>query len=243
MSYGLKIINPSSELVISSDAKGLYCVGKATLQGSVVQPSGTATTLSGRDYGYSVYRISWSGPVLIAIDLPLNKRVAIISTTQVSSGVWEIVCSCGDTTDAYGFDTQYAVDVWAYGFAPSTLSSYGLALYDTAGALSHDLTRPNLLYPRGYALGTTGAVTIPSLTRPVAIGCPSSWQVLDLALSFRHWGYLSTFDGWKRTSSTSMTIATISKRRYEYNAIDSALWADGDTQNTPCFIIEGNTLP
>lgn len=244
MSYGLKIINPSNELVVSSDANGLYCIGKATLQGSVVQPSGTATTSGGRQWGYSVYRISHSGSIVPALDLPLNKTVGVHSVTQPSAGVWDITVYCGDSPDANGFDTQYQLDVWAFGIPSTILGTVGLALYNSSGGLAYDFSRPNLLFPRAYVSGANySSVTIPSLTRPVVIGCPTSdlqgRYYLTINSAYSHWLRW----GWKRTSSTSMTQASTTRFHNETFGPDQELGETNDAYATPAFLIEGSTLP
>lgn len=246
MSFKLYVSNPNTgDLVVSSDAHGLYCVGKAALQGSVVQASGSATAGNpGRTWGYSTYRIAHAGPIIAAIDLPLNKRVGIISVTQPLAGTWDILCYCGDTADSYGFDTvQYAIDVWAFGTAQTALDSSIFRIWDSSGNLSHDFSRPNLLFPRAYVLSTGTGVTIPSLTRPVALGTPTSNQSFDQSVGTNHWAALYTRQMWLRTSSTAMNESVVSKQRWEYNAVDPFGYADGDIYNTPCFILEGTTFP
>ena len=248
MTFILKVINPSNELVFDSNANGLYCVGKCTLQ-SLVQPNSNSATgpAPGKIAGYSTYRISWSGPVIFAIDLPLNKRVGILSVTQPSTGVWEVKCYCGDTQDAYLFDaTQYQLDVWAYGLPTSASTGQVFQIFKTDGTIAYDLTKPNLLFPRAYqeAAARGSGITIPSLTRPVIIGCPNSTDSQDINISTNHWAFYSNKSMWRRTSSTAVVEETVMLQRYEYSATDPNEGAAGtDTFVTRSFILEGSTLP
>lgn len=244
MSYGLKLLNPSGELVISSDAKGLFCIGKAMLQGSVTQPYGNAASdYPGRTWGGSTYRIAWPGPIFVAIDLPLGKFVGVMSVTQPFAGAWDINCHCGDTPDSNFFYAQSQVDVWAFGFSSTVLENYGLAIYDTSGALAHDLSRPNLLYPRAYVLDSGMGTTIPALTRPVVIGCPTSYQIFDGQPRIHRYTE-SFFSGtWNRSSSTHMSANLVCKQFYTYYATESRSLGDDGTSNSSAFIIEGSTLP
>lgn len=246
MSYGLSIKNPSSQLVLDSNAKGLTCIGKATPYGAVVQTTGSATAASpGRRTGYSVYRINHSGDIIVATDLPLNKRVGIISITQPVAGTWEITCHCGDTPDADDFDTvEYALDVWAFGFIGAIAGSYGLALYDSTGALSHDLSRPNMLFPRSYVPPSlTVNSTIPSLTKPVAVGANWTNLISDNFVSGNTYSVETYRGSWKRTASTTLTSPQYRYQQYRYLDVEPRGLNDGDVYPASCFILEGSTLP
>lgn len=248
MTFILKVTNPSQELVLSSDAKGLYCIGKAVLQ-TLVQPTGTASgAIPGRVAGYSKYRISWPTPVVFAVDLPLNKRVGITNVTQPSVGVWEVTCYCGDTADSYGFDSnQYQLDVWAYGLPQTPMTGMVFQIlnqYD--GSVSYDLTRPNPLFPRAYAnpAARGSGMTIPSLSRPVVLGCPTTTSAGDNFMSTNHYSFDSTRSMWRRTSTTTVVEETVWLQRYEYNATQpNGNGAGYEPHSSPCFIIEGATLP
>ncbi len=247
MSYGIKIINPSNELVISSDGMGLYCIGKAVLQGSVVQASGTATAdTPGRVSGYSVYRISHPGQIIVAIDLPLNKHVGIKSVTQPSTGVWEITCWCGSSPDAYAIDgTQVAIDVWAFGLPQSAGSTWGMNIYKADGSIAYDLTRSNPLFPRAYVVGNGagGNVTIPSLTRPVIMGCPTSDPSSITLVSTNTWARLYQRGIWQRTSSTNIVDGVVTTQRFQFFSPEDMSTNDGGVYTAPAFILEGSTLP
>jgi hypothetical protein len=247
MTYGLKILNPSGQFVLHSDAKGLYCLGKATLQGSVVQPSGSATgTTPGRVAGYSLYRISHPGDIVVAVDLPDGYYVGVDSITQPSSGVWEIKAFCGSSLDANNFiATQVQLDVWAYGLPQTNtpFNAYGLALYDSAGNLSWDLTRPNPLFVKGYVDDAHSA--IPSLTRPVAIGPQATDITNDIATGPTINDYaVEHFRGALRRVGTSVGYAPVMVQRYRYtNAGEPLGLGNGDIYPTSSFIVEGSLLP
>lgn len=252
MGYGIRITNPSSELVISSGAFGLYCIGKAVLQGSVGQESGNPTDPDpGGIWGTSIYRISHAGPIICAIDLPLDKRVGVVGINQPSAGVWDIEVYCGDTPDSYGIDTaHYAIDVWAYGLPQSAPAGWGAAIYDASHNCAYDLTQL-LLFPRAYVTGaapatgfTTGAAaTIPSLTRPVVIGHPVSMDVAEQLLGANHRAVYRRRGLWRRTSSTSLETQMVVQQRFEYFGPDSLFDSFEDRFDTPAFIIEGSGLP
>lgn len=253
MGYGLKITNPSGELVISSDAFGLYCIGKAVLQGSVGTATGTATSGSpGRTWGTSKYRISHDGPIICAIDTPVNKRVGIVGISQPSAGVWDIEAYCADTPDSYGIDGTYsALDVWAFGLPTTAPSTWGMALFTASGAPAYDLTRSNPLFPRAsitspaQASGTTvsSSVAIPSLTRPVVLGHPVSATVSEALLGANHRAVFSRRSVWMRTSSTAIETRLTLAQRYEYFGPDSLVDSFEDLFDTPAFILEGAGLP
>lgn len=247
MSTVLKLTNPSNELVISSDAYGIYCIGKAALQ-TLVQPTAGSPTgpAPGKKGGYSVYRISWPTPVLFAVDLPLNKRAGILSITQPSAGVWEITCYCGDGVDAYGFDAnQYALDVWAYGVPQSPQTGMVFQVFRKDGTLAYDLTKPNPLFPRAYAVAAArgSGITIPSLSRPVIMGCPTSNFADSSFMSTNHWNYTVNHSVWRRDSATTVKEDVATLQRYEYSSVDPVGSSTDDAFATPCFIIEGTTLP
>lgn len=245
MTYGLKIINPSGELVMSSDAKGLYCLGKGTLQGSVVQPSGNATgSHPGRTAGYSVYRFSGHpGPLIFGVELVLNKTVGIRSVSNPSSNTWDVTVYCGDTPDAHGFETQYGLDVWAFGL-PQTApaSGYGLAIYDASGNIAWDLTQLPL-FAKGYISGSSSPHTIPSLTKPVVLGGHFCNLQFDANQGGNTWWLQKFTGGLKRTSSTSVGRQQPIIQQWQYNDIEEQFGNDGDDYDTSAFILEGNLLP
>lgn len=246
MSYGLSIKNPSGQLVLSSDAKGLTCIGKASLYGSVIQPVGVATASSpGRKTGYSVYRIDHSGAIIVALDMPVGKRVGVKSVTQPVAGTWEITCHCGDTPDAYGFDSvEYQLDVWAFGFISTIYGSYGLAMFDAAGNLTHDLSRPNMLFPRAYLAPSTSVnIAIPSLTRPVVVGSAGTNVTYDSWLGGNTYEVKSYRGCWVRNTATNVISDQYASQCYRYFDVEPHGMGDGDVYPASGFILEGSNLP
>jgi hypothetical protein len=113
------------------------------------------------------------------------------------------------------------------------------------GTLAYDLTKPNPLFPRAFvtAPGRGSGMTIPSLSRPVMIGCPTSFFSDSVSLSTNHWAFVSSRSMWKRDTTTTVKEEIAMLQRYEYSAIDPVGGAGDEIFDTPGFIIEGATLP
>lgn len=244
---GLRLRNNGQELTISTDALGLTCIGKMSLQGSVVQASGSATQDNpGRLAGYSRYRINSTTPVIVAVDLPLNRHVGVISVLQVSSGVWEATCFCGDGPDGNGIDAnQYQVDVWA--FALSTrYGTRGCLLRSTAtGQVAYDLSQPYPLFPRGSGTNTGTPQAIVSLSRPVVMGVPADdFSSHTSGTGANTWVFIQLRGAWQRTAATTLTSLVLVSQRYQYNAVEPRGESNGDLYNKCAyFILEGALLP
>ena len=245
MTFKLRFRNPGQDLVISGDARGLTCIGRATFQG-VVQASGNATGPSpGRRWGYSTYRIAHDGPVIWALDMPLDSSIGIISSSEVSPGLWEVVCYCGSSLDAYQFDSvQSPLTVWAYGFA-SVLYNGGIraAFYNANGTLAYDFSRPNPLFPLASGVANGNVMTIPALTRPVVMGCPTSDPSYDPSAGPNRWRAEFYRGMWRRTSSTEIVEVMVAKQRWEYAATEPIGVDAGYISPTTYLILEGALLP
>jgi hypothetical protein len=244
MTYGLLIDNGAGEIVVSSDSKGRNCVGRGVLQGSVVQPTGSPTAGGpGRVSGYSIYRFSHPGPITVALDLPLNKRVGVISIAQPVAGTWDVKVHCGDTPDANDMDTvEYPIDVWAFGEFTSLHNGYGLAIYDDAGNLAWDFSRPHVLFPRDRVLLTGGSAAILALTRPAAVGTPTTRTMVAGTISFNTKQVVIRRGAWKRTSGTSISDVLYTEQTFRVFGPDP-IDPEGDVLPSSCFIVEGSTLP
>jgi hypothetical protein len=248
MPFGLRIRNPAGELVIADDAQGLVCMHKATA-GAVVQPTGTATgSFPGRVMGYQTHTSTHNGPILCAVDLPLGRRVGIIDVTG-SAGAWSIKSYCGDTPDSNGFDVQYALDVWVFGFPPGPPHGYGMALRD-GSTLKHDLSLPNPLYPRANVTiplsPPGGGIAIPALTRPVAVGCASGERIITTVLGVNTHADTFTRQFVHRIGSIAAPALTVTQgtdSRYQYFGPDPSGNDRDDFYTTVSFIIEGSLLP
>lgn len=243
----LRISNQNSELVLSDQGKGLFCLGRAQLQ-TTVQVSGGATSQSpGRQSGYSVYRVWCDQPVLFAIELHNNLNIGILSVTQVTSGVWDAMIYCGGGgVDGYGFDnTQYEPNVWAYTF-PTDLTYPNMGYIKAAdGNVSYDFSKPNLLFPihRGVCDSPGQNLYIPSIERPVIIGTPTRFLFGDNSTgSVNRWAFNHTRYMWHRTDNR-LTEAPTTRQRYEYSS-DTPISLSGSAESpTPFFIIDGALLP
>lgn len=248
MAYGLQIENPSGQLVISSEALGLFCYGKFSAYSSV-GVSGTATSSApGRQAGYQTYRLTTgnSDPIIIAMDLPSGVKVGIRSVTYIGSGVWELEAHSGDTADSDGFDTnEFYTDFWAYKSYSSSLSgSYGLALYDSSGTLTFDSNQGVPLMARDYVAGTGGLgsnFTISSLTKPAIIGYTPTNDTFVQHPGANTWNVIRRRGCWVR-SGTTVTKTTYTDQQYRVFGPDAPDSEDG-IFDQPGFTVEGAHLP
>ena len=254
--FGLSITNPGGELVVSSEARLLHCIGKAVWQ-STVQVSGDATAgKSGkRVAGYSIYHITIPADTtnfLMGIDLP-NAYIAnsdywatgILKVTHLGSNVYEIKACCGRTYDGYYFDTvQIPVDIWAFGFSPMASNNYGLSLYNSAGVLTADFSRTNILFPRFISQDfrvNPAPQTMPLLGRPVIIGMPNYYfgDIYERATGYLY-DYIHECTLWAR-SGTSLKTEKRSLTYYGCNDLnDDAYNTDGSSIG---IVIDGSYLP
>jgi hypothetical protein len=241
----LRIRNDARELVVTSEGRLPYCLGKAVPQ-PLVQPTGDVRNAApGRVAGYQDYRVYHPGPILVAFDLPLGRKVGIVSLTNPSSGIWDIRAYCGAAPDSFGFDTQYALDVWAFALPGATPSPHGLILRDpNSGVIAADFGQHSPLFPRGSGVtgGNVTRVSIPALQRPVGIGMPSFWSISESESSkpdlFDHEERRSF---WRRTSGTELGTTSSVVQRYTMPAGDPH--QDGIDGESTIFIIEGANLP
>jgi len=245
MSAHLRIRNGARELVVTSEGRLPYCLGMATPQ-PVVQPAGDVrNAFPGRVAGYQDYRVYHPGPILVAFDLPLGRNVGIVSLTSPAAGIWDIRAYCGASPDAFGFDTQYALDVWAFALPGATPASKGLVLRDPISqVIAADFGQHSPLFPRGSGVtgGTATRVNFPLLQRPVGIGMPNFWSISESAGSkpgiFDHEERRSN---WRRTSATELTVTNNVMQRYTMPAGDA--YQDVLDSEGAIFIIEGANLP
>lgn len=241
----LRIRNGVRELVMTSEGRLPYCLGKAVPQ-SLVQATGDVRNAApGRVAGYQNYRVYHPGPILVAFDLPLGRNVGIVSMTNPSSGIWDIRAYCGAAPDAFGFEAQYALDVWAFVIPGATPAPNGLVLRDPiTGLIAADFGQHSPLYPRGSGVvgGAVTRINIPLLQRPVGIGMPLFWSTSESEGSrpelFDHEERRSF---WRRTSGTELVTTSNVMQRYTTPAGDAH--QDGMDGEGIIFIIEGANLP
>ncbi|MGK5069248.1 hypothetical protein [Janthinobacterium sp. RT4P48] len=165
MTNTLRILNAAGDLVVDSNTPGTACIGKATFLKTV-----QAYYMDDAwQTGYSQYTFATDRPVLWAFDLPLGRRVGILGTSY-KDGVHTVGVYCGAGGDLREFDTQEAVDVWAFSTISQARSKFGLILrHSEERYVTHDFGTPNITFP--IASGSLGeGVRIPSVGRPIAIG-------------------------------------------------------------------------
>lgn len=246
MTVRLRVKNGAQELVVSSEGRLPYCVGKATFQ-ALVQPAGSVgAEAPGRVAGYSTYQVAHAGPVIPVFDMPIGFNVGVISVTEISAGLHEIKMYCGMSPDTDGFETQYVVDVWAYGFAAARAGAFGLVLRDAdSGVIAADFTRDAPLFPRGSGdiYATPTGFSAPSLTRAVGLGMPAYWAVQETARPGSgsvadHYEYQMF---WRRASITSIVGITALMKQYRLNTETPT--NDGDDGPGVLFVLEGAPLP
>jgi hypothetical protein len=252
MSVGLTIVNPTNELVVSNEGRMLHFLAKAVHQ-YTVQVSGDVEQgkTGARVAGYSMYRLTLpeETPFILGIDLPsyarpADRAVGILGITYVSPGVYDIKAACGSHYDQNYFDTvQYAVDIWAFGYVSAPSKNYGLALYNTAGQLTADFSRPHILMPRwasqDYSVVKTQ--TIPALSRPVVLGMPT-YSYGDLFDRPEGWLYYYKLDCdlWVRNGTTLKAEKRMQKMYGCNDLNDDAYMGRGPAM---AIVIEGAYLP
>jgi len=245
MTAGFQFLNPSNKLTVSSDGKGLCCIGKA-IPVSIEQATGSATgNVPGRLGGYSIYHVSHPDEIILAVDTPLNKKVGILNVVNIGNNIWEITAYCGSNADEFLIDSvQEYVDIWAYGVPTTPLNTWGMEIYSTDGTLAYDLSQQNLLFPRAYVTSMGETVSIPSLVRPVVLGASATVLYLEGLVSTNRYSVGYYRDVWLRNGAgTSLSSTRICMRRYEYSASEPQGLDGGDVFRANAFIIEGNTLP
>lgn len=107
--------------------------------------------------------------------MPLDARVSLMQVVQVSSGTYDLYYHC-DTPpfNAQGFGTQAnALEVFVYARRTSVAGSWGLALYDAAGALAYDLSALPL-FPRQRmewaSVGSAAVAISAGIAKPAYFG-------------------------------------------------------------------------
>lgn len=175
MGYGIQCLNDSGELTLSSDAYLFGYLGKATFVSST---SWSGDSISSQA-GYSVWTFTSAGPIVCAVGLKASGQTgAVILNISQSGSTWTInVVDLATTTsgpsggDTVYYDQRTDTDIYVFGI-PSSLPSYGLALYNASGNLVADLSRIPLAPLVRVAMSSASVVdqTIPTVTKPAVIG-------------------------------------------------------------------------
>lgn len=176
MSSGLRFFNDTGGLVVSSDGIGQAYIGQPVFDSTVASDSATL--------GYYVHTIETDYPPIIACEIPPDTYVAMRNLADLGGGVWEVQTWCCTTSlDANDFNVLTAPVLHAFARVTTKAEPWGMALYDAAGDLAWDLTRPQL-WLRGSAVfpasGTGQLVqSIPTLTNPAVFGKPGGRRILS----------------------------------------------------------------
>jgi hypothetical protein len=175
MAFGLRVVNPIGELVISDDGYLPVYLGTATLV-STVQPVavGTAATGTGTA-GFSTLTFPYAGKIVPVLALPPG-RIGAVYYCEQSGTTWTMKASFTDGTvltnaalPTVGMYVQVAPTVHVFGLPSSLAGLYGGALYNGSGALVAELARTPLfirnriLLPAGTASAACGSFTTPGI--------------------------------------------------------------------------------
>lgn len=244
MGYGLRILNDSGELTVSSDAKVPYCLGRCNFEEIRQSPGSAYNEYPGKAAGFSRYRAWTNGPVIFGVNLPVGWYVCMVGAQEVSPNVWDVYISAGWQRDSDGYIIQQQIEVYAYGFAPTISESYGLALYDKNGNLTSDLTRPNPLYPRAFINAPTVGQNywMPGFGRAVIVGTPNTTSTEQAETYTGAYTYTNTdYTGmWYRPASDAISVIRIPTAKYM--SYDPAAYVAVDGDNIG-FILDGALLP
>lgn len=200
MTFGITCYNNNGELTISSEAQALCYLGKAT-QVSYSHYSGTS---SSSQCGGSVYQFVSAGPVVAAIGLNSSGQAGAVitgmfrhdATTWYFNVVDLTTATEGPTGTTYQVPNT-ASDIFVFG-TPSSVSGYGMALYDSSGNLTVDLSKP-LFTPiaRVSMTGQTGyTFTLPTTPiRPAVVGYPHISVNTHTSTTASHYSGMWTWSG------------------------------------------------
>lgn len=230
MGYGITTLNSSNGLTFSSDGRVYGYLGRATYV-QTFQPAGPMTGTLGwpslvEEPGYSTYTFNWAGPIVAAVPVKTNGSTAILGIYQTGS-TWTIEVHKGTgATNAIGFDVQEVTQVYVFGL-PTTVTGYGLAIYNAAGNLAGDLSRRPLTFDRFLSFpSNVTTASFSGLTVPAVVGMPHWFNVISES-------YDETFNdnriyngAWKWNSTSGLLIRTLYLSSYErsensYNYINS----------------------
>ena len=183
MSFLLRISNPNTnELVVSDQATGLCCIGRAVLQ-TIVQPSGDANTGAGRTSGYSVYRVYHPNPVIFALDMGYGANgtvCCVLGVSQPAAGVWDVTIFAGNAgnVDGNNFYAQYEIAVWGFSWYNEVLDPRIGTIRDANNNLKWDFSRRNLLFPRAFGVAHPNGnpSTFTPVGRQVILGTTNSYR-------------------------------------------------------------------
>lgn len=236
MNRGLTLRNLAGELVVHHDSWGTQCIGRATMA-SLVQPSSESD--GSRIAGYSTHTFASTRPILWAIDLPVGRRVGVVSTRHVN-GAYTLGVYCGSSPDSGGFDQQFAVDVWAFATLVAPSGGGGLRLRNSEGVVTHDFSVPNITFP--IASGDLDiSANLPAVGRPVAIG-NSPYYDVQYETNEVNFYKIDRREFLMRTEDNVVAYSTGVMYR---SGNMSGTIPDGSTfsEPSPFFVVDGSLLP
>lgn len=222
MGYGLRFENGSGGLTLSSEGQTYGYIGQATYV-SILQPP-TGVTLA-ESSGYSTYTIDWPGQIIVALPVKTNGGTALLDMQQ-SGSTWTITVHKGTgSLNSLGFDVEEATEVYVFG-RPTSVSGWGVALYNQAGVLTGDLSRRPLTFDRylTFAANVVNA-SFSGLSIPAVIGQATWYETVSLP-------YDSTFNdnrqywgAWKWNS----TLGILQRTTFQYYYDRSVDFIGGST--------------
>ena len=239
MAFGLSTSNNSNELTLSSDGLLFGYIGRATFQSLVANETTTADAFS----GYSIYTITWPTDIVVAIGLDVGAgRVAFRSQTQ-SGSTWTItVYRTGNTLDGLGFYDQAAANVYVWGL-PTTVSGFGMAIYNAAGVLTGDLTRRPLVAAARIAMpSTVTSIPMPAVSVPAMIGDAGRSQNQSVRPGASFWINRRRHGAWQWDTSPVPPQLVRTTFQREYSQEDGGIPVTNVVIDTNALLIEAAGL-
>lgn len=181
MSYGIRAVNGSDELVLDDEGYLPAYLGTATFVSTTAQDF--------NDGGLSTYTIVSSTQIIPVIELSSTTQAAIVSYSQ-SGSTWTILVTAstvGAALDTRGFANQIVRTVHVYGL-PSTPTGWGVALFDGAGVPRADLTRRPFAIARRVTFGTSAGLSstfAAGIARPGIMGTLRDFYATSTASGIR----------------------------------------------------------
>lgn len=164
MKSGLEIYNGQGQLSVMSETRSTAVLGKCTYV-RTLQPIADQNTWTS---GGSTYTFQSNEPCMFAVECPAGMCVGIIDVLH-ENGVYTIGVYGGTGPNDAGLDNQAPVNVWAVSMIGARSPTYGLAMWDSAGNLTHDFSTPNMTFPTSSG-DLSADASMSGLTRPVVYG-------------------------------------------------------------------------
>jgi hypothetical protein len=246
MAFGLQIVNPSGELVLSSDAYLPVYLGRATLV-STTQPTSSGGSTGIGSGGISTFTFSYSGQIIPVLQLPPGALGGIYKCSQAGS-TWTILASFTDgaqISDAglasFSMYLQAPPTVFVFGFVNSLGGSFGAAIYNAAGQLTGDLTRRPLIVRQhaSLAAGATSFSLVGGIVSPGIIGRLTDYQGTGGPTGVPELFRVAQHNAFLRNSGDALTRVW-DRRRLSNTGIDTILTR---SDRLEVWVAETNGLP